>query len=165
IRAHLLGVSSSDRSLSGAAMNLRFAFRSLLRDPAFTAVAVLMIALGIGLNTAVFTVLDAVLLRPLPYHDPERIVSVLTYYEKQGTFGSVSAPDFRDWEQQSRSFDAMAMYQSGPESVVANQVAQRLALADVTGGFFRVMGVEPLFGRLFTPEELGNGGPFSAVIS
>ena len=88
-------------------MDLKYALRSLLKNPGFTVLAVVVMALGIGANTAVFSVVNAVLLRPLAYRNPERIVSLSPLWKKSGRSGGTSsAPDFHDWHDQSAAFDA-----------------------------------------------------------
>ena len=88
--------------------DLRYAWRSLRRQPAFALVAVATLALGIGANAAIFTVINAVLLRPLAYPHPERVVAITTHWRNTGVRGSVSAPDFHDWHDSASSFDALA---------------------------------------------------------
>src|ERR1700704_5544280 len=97
--------------------DLRFALRSLLRLPVFSVVAVMTLALGIGANAAVFSAVNAVLLRSLDYRNPDRIVALSTDWRKTGTHGTVSAPDFHDWHDRTRSFAAMAYYAGGETSV------------------------------------------------
>ena len=92
-------------------MDLKFAFRSLLKNPGFSLLAVLVMALGIGANTAVFSVVNTVLLKPLAYHDPDRIVTLASLWREDGSHGQVSSPDFQDWHDQSTAFAAMATYQ------------------------------------------------------
>ena len=96
--------------LESLAQDFRFALRMLLKNPGFTLTAVLILALGIGANTAMFSVVRAVLLRPLAYSQPDRIVRVATLWKKSGHQGQVSAPDFRDWHDQSSAFEHMAIY-------------------------------------------------------
>src|SRR4051812_24333811 len=103
--------------LSDLAQDLRYAVRMLIKQPAFTAITVLVLALGIGATTAIFSVVDAVLLRPLAYADADRLVSVANYYTRSAFRGTISAPDFHDWHDQAQSFDALAMYNSGQVSV------------------------------------------------
>src|SRR5712664_3354565 len=91
-------------------MDLRFAIRSLRKNPGFTLLAVLIMALGIGANTAVFSVVNAVLLKPLAYQDPDRIVMLSSLWKRSGRHGQVSAPDYRDWHDQSSAFTSMAYY-------------------------------------------------------
>ena len=145
-------------------MDLKYALRSLLKNPGFTALAVIVMALGIGANTAVFSVVNAVLLRPLAYKNPERIVMLGPLWKKTGRVGSnSSAPDFHDWHDQSTAFDAMASYNSEPTAVMAGPVAEYAEIAWVSPEFFKVFGAEPVAGRLFTPEEWKKSG--AAVIS
>src|SRR6266705_1583003 len=90
--------------------DLRFAGRMLLKNPGFTAVAVAIMALGIGANTAMFSVVNAVLLKPLAFADPDRIVTLSSLWKRSAGHGQVSAPDFHDWHHQSTAFEAMAYY-------------------------------------------------------
>ena len=151
--------------------DLRYASRSLLRNPGFVMLAVLIMALGIGANTAVFSVVNAVLLKPLSYRDPERIVTISSYSKKGEPLTAiskqVSIPDFQDWHDQSSSFEAMAYYQSREVPVMAGPAAEYAQVAAVSPEFFRVFGVEPITGRFFTADEMkpGNAGPAAVMIS
>ena len=116
-------------------MDLKYALRSLRNDPAFTILAVLVMALGIGANTAVFSVVNAVLLRPLAYRDAGRIVTVASLWKTHSTQGTVSAPDFHDWHDQSTSFTAMAYYDDDAGPVSAGSTAEFTHLAEVTPEF------------------------------
>jgi len=141
-------------------MDLRFALRTLAKDPGFALLAVLIMALGIGANTAVFSVVDAVLLKPLAYRDPDRIVTLSSLWMKNGHRGTVSAPDFHDWHDQSTSFSSMAYYAYyGDETtaVTVRSVAEFTPAAAVTPEFFDVFAVEPLIGREFSAEERKTG--------
>src|SRR5260221_13196691 len=91
--------------------DLRFAIRMLRKNLGFTSVTVLVMALGIGANAAMFSVVNAVLLRPLSFNDPDRIVTLSSLWKQDGSHGPVSAPDFRDWHDQSTAFEAMAYYE------------------------------------------------------
>jgi putative ABC transport system permease protein len=146
-------------------MDFKYALRSMRKSPGFTLLAVMVMALGIGANTAVFSVVNAVLLRPLDYRDPDRIVRISTYWKKSGTIGgNCSGPDFHDYHDQSTAFDAMAYYTGEePTSVTTGPAAEYGNVAGVSPEFFRVMGVEPVAGRLFTEEEEKSGG--AVVIS
>src|SRR5262249_7267514 len=104
--------------------DLRFAMRMLWTNRGFTIVEVLVMALGIGANTAVFSVVNAVLLRPLAYNDPDRIVTLSSLWLKDGHHGSVSSPDFHDWHDQSAAFEAMAYYRDWEMSVTAATSAE-----------------------------------------
>jgi hypothetical protein len=99
--------------------DLRFAVRMLLKNPGFTVVAVLILALGIGANTAMFSVVRAVLLKPLAYSDPDRIVTLATFWKADSGKGQVSAPDYHDWRDQSSAFEAMAYYGAWDTAVTA----------------------------------------------
>ena len=143
-------------------MDLKFAFRSLLKNPGFTALAVIVMALGIGANTAVFSVVNAVLLRPLAYKNPERIVTLSPLWKRTGKSGGTSsAPDYHDWHDQSTAFDAMAYYNYQPIAVMAGPAAEYAGVAAASSEFFKVFGAEPIAGRLFTAEEWKTG---SAVV-
>jgi predicted permease len=146
-------------------MDLKFALRSLRKNPGFTLLAVVVMALGIGANTAVFSVVNAVLLKPLAYHNPDRIVTLSSLWRKSGGHGPVSAPDFHDWHNQSTAFAAMAYYQDDSTAVMSGASAEYTHVAEVTPEFFQVFGVEPVAGRLFSPEELKPGGGGAVVVS
>src|SRR5216684_4385533 len=134
--------------------DLRFALRSLRKNPGFTAVAVLVMALGIGANTAMFSVVNAVLLRPLAYRDADRIVKLRTMWKKDGGGNQVSAPDYHDWHDQSTAFEAMANYNNFGETAVSiGPTAEYAMMASVSSEFFDVFSIQPVIGRLFSPEE------------
>ena len=113
-------------------MDLKFAVRSLFKNPGFTLLAVLVMALGIGANTAVFSVVNAVLLKPLPYSHPDRIVTLSSLWRKSGSHGTVSAPDFHDWHDQSSAFSAMAYYYNDETAVTTGSSAEYGKAAGVT---------------------------------
>ncbi|HEX7049889.1 MAG TPA: ABC transporter permease [Longimicrobiales bacterium] len=144
--------------------DFRYALRTLRRNPGFAAVAVLTLALGIGANTAIFSVVNGVLLRPLPYPEPDEVVQIRQVGEGGGSQLSVSYPNYVDLRDQSRSFEAMGAYGSSTASVTAGGEGIRVGAAWVTSGFFDVLGVEPALGRVFLPEELGVAGPAVAVV-
>src|SRR5438105_11026046 len=98
-------------------MNLRIAIRALSKSRGLTIASLAILVLGIGANTAIFSVVNAVLLRPLPYKNPDRIVAVQTLWTNTRRLGPVSLPDFQDWSSQSQSFAAMSVYQDGPDSI------------------------------------------------
>jgi putative ABC transport system permease protein len=145
--------------------DVRYALRSLRGQPAFTVLAVLTLALGIGANTAIFTVVDAVLLRPLDYTDPARIVALTTDWRKTRLRGTVSAPDFHDWHDTASTFQAMALFTGGETSVSVDGAADYATATVVAPEFFDVFGVPPRIGRLPSIEEQRAGGPPTAVIS
>jgi predicted permease len=147
-------------------MDLRFAIRSLVKNPGFTVVAVLVMALGIGANTAMFSVVNAVLLRPLAYRDADRIVKLRTMWKKDGSGNQVSAPDFHDWHDQSTAFEAMANYQNFGETAVSiGPAAEYAMMASVSSEFFDVFSIQPAIGRLFSPEEFKPKGSAAVLIS
>ena len=144
-------------------MDVRYALRSLRKDPGFTVLAVLIMALGIGANTAVFSVVNAVMLRPLAYRDAGRIVTLESLWKNEGAQGQISAPDFHDWHDQSTSFAAMAYYDDASTPVNAGGSAEFTSIAEVTPEFFDVFSVQPAAGRNFTPKEWKSGS--GAVVS
>lgn len=127
--------------------------RGMRRRPGFVAAAVLMVALGIGANTAVFSVVNALLVKPLPYPDPDRIVDLSTVLKDTGESMLVSEPDFRDWHDQSTAFASMAFYSSFEAAVKAGAEAEYARAAAVTAEFFEVFAPRPAAGRLFGAEE------------
>jgi putative ABC transport system permease protein len=147
--------------------NLRYAGRALRRSPGFAVLAIAIMALGIGANTAVFSVVNGVLLKPLPYQGADRIVTLRTaFLIAGGTQTLVSIANYRDWRDQSASFEAMATYRGGESPVSPGTAAEYGRLATVDAQFFRVFAVEPLMGRTFTPEEtVPDNAQRTAVIS
>jgi hypothetical protein len=123
----------------------------LRRNPAFTMVVIVTLALGIGLNAAVFSFLNAVLLRPLPYPNPDRLVWLTTY--QKANFEMVVTADFLDWREQAQSFEQMVAYQTNMSSIGNGDDAIRTGIAQVSDGFWTLSGARPAFGRLFQPGE------------
>ncbi|HEY6292263.1 MAG TPA: ABC transporter permease [Terriglobia bacterium] len=134
--------------------DLRYGLRMLRKNPGFTAVAVLTLGLGIGANTAIFSVVNAVLLRPLPYRDPGRLV---LFWFNHGFFGpgpgSVCDPDYIQWKSQNQVFDQMAAFRGQTANLTGGANPQRLLGSVVTASFFSTLGVQPALGRTFLPEE------------
>jgi putative ABC transport system permease protein len=149
--------------------DLRHAGRNLRRNPGFAALSILIMALGIGANTAVFSVVNAVLLKPLSYRDPDRIVTLsnasTTIEAPTALSKQVSIPDFEDWQAQSSSFEAVAYYASRETAVILGSTPEYAQVSSVSPDFFRVFAVEPLVGRSFTPEETTRGSNGAAMIS
>jgi putative ABC transport system permease protein len=134
--------------------DLRFAARVLRKSPGFTTVAVLTLALGIGANTAIFTVVDGVLLKPLPYPQPDRLVMLLERQLSDGTLGTVAPANFFDWREQSHSFDKMAAIDPYPDFILNGSGSpQRLTGAAVSFDFFSLLEIPMALGRDFLPEE------------
>jgi predicted permease len=148
-------------------MEIRFALRSLRSNPGFTILAIAILALGIGANTAIFSVVNAVLLRPLDYREPDRMVMVgNSNRERKLGMAQLSEPDFDDLHDQATAFDGLACYLGGSgNSVIVGKTAEFGAVVRVSPEFFRVMRADASLGRLFTPEEERAGGPLVTVIS
>jgi predicted permease len=142
--------------------DFRYAFRSLLKRPGFTAVAIATLALGIGSSTAIFSVLDAVLLRPLPYPEQERIVEVRELNEA-GRGMPFADPNFDDLRARSRSFEALATYSTGAEAVAGGAEPVRTNVSAASGEFFRVLGVAPVVGRFFSSGVRPEGDEVAVV--
>ena len=144
--------------------DIRYGIRSLAKRPAFTAIAVITLALGIGASTAIFSVVDGVLLRPLPYPQPEEIVQVREVNER-GVQIPFAEPNFLDIRTRSHTLEAVAQYASGLTIVTGASEPVRAMTARVSGDFFNVLGITPIAGRTFTPEESKPGGAPVAVVS
>jgi putative ABC transport system permease protein len=146
--------------------DLRYAVRSLLKSPGFTVVAVLTLALGIGANTAIFTVINAVLLKPLPYRAPERLVTVWHLYPSMGGMeAGVSVPGFRDYSAQVRLFERAAVQTGWNPNLTGQGEPERLNAARVSADWFAVYGVAPLLGRTLRPDEAVAGNNHVVVLS
>jgi predicted permease len=144
--------------------DLRYAGRTIRRSPVFSALAITIMALGIGANTAVFSVVNAVLLKPLPYPGADRIVTLSTSATAARELNPlVAIANFRDWRNQSSSFDAMATYRGGEAPVAPGDAAEYGRLAIVDGQFFRVFAIEPAIGRTFNLEETAAGSDQQAA--
>ena len=148
--------------------DFRYGFRTLLRNPGFCAVAILALALGIGPNTAIFTMVNAVLLKPLPVPEPDRVVMIWGTLLKSG-FGQlpVSAADYLEWKQQARSFDQMSAAFAIPEyglNVSGAGDPERVPAALASKEFLPALGIKPIVGRNFLPEEDRPGGPPAVLI-
>jgi putative ABC transport system permease protein len=140
--------------------DLRYSLRMLLKSPAFTAVAVLSIALGIGANTTVFSVINAVLLKSLPYNDPSSLMLVWGDAQTEGSLkgrNQVSATDVADFRKQATVFEDVAAYTGWNPIMSGDSAAERMPAIQVGDGFFKVMKAEAMLGRVFTPEEQEDG--------
>jgi len=152
------------RWLDEAARDFRHALRMLQRSPGFTTVAVLTLALGIGANTAIFSVIDAVLLRPLPYHEPDQLVMVWENNSQHpNPHNTVSPPNFLDWQNRNTVFSSMAYMFDGRDNLTGNGDPQEVVVQDVSANFFSLLGVSLLLGPGFTPEN-GQAGHDNVVI-
>ena len=146
--------------------NLRLAFRQLIKNPAFSAVTIITLALGIGANTAIFSIVNAVLLRPLPYPDADRIM-VLNESSGPGQDYSVALPDYFDWQNGNTVFEHLAAThkESRNLSGVPGREPERISCASVTRNFFNIVGLPPEIGRTFGEDEDKVGAPPVVVIS
>jgi putative ABC transport system permease protein len=137
--------------------DLRHGLRTLVRNPGFSTIAILLLALGIGANTAIFSVVDAVLLRPLPYQDSSRIMQIWHVPPAKSfpgmTLFSVSPANYLDWQRQNHSFEEMAAYGGTNFNVGGKERPEAIQGAAVAPGFFSILGVHPLLGRTFSQEE------------
>src|SRR5437660_4523692 len=146
--------------------NLRLALRGLIKNPAFSAVAIITLALGIGANTAIFSIVNAVLLRPLPYPDADRIM-VLNESSGPGQDYSVALPDYFDWRNDNTVFEHLAAThkESRNLSGIPGRESERVSCASVTWNFFNIIGLPPELGRTFSEDEDKVGAPPVVVIS
>jgi putative ABC transport system permease protein len=153
--------------IEGVGRDLRYAGRMFLRNPGFAAVAIIALALGIGANTAIFSLVNGVLLRPLPFPDAERIIYIEGKNSQAGiTDSNISFLDFTDWSQQTDLFASTAAYWTASSNLGADGAEpERVPRAGVTNGFFNVLGVQPFLGRAFLPEDDKPGTITAAIIS
>ena len=135
--------------------DLRFGLRMMVRSPAFSLIAIITLALGIGANTAIFSVVDAVLLRPLPYPEADRLVFLWSTMNARGVVQSGSAlPDYHGWRDHNKVFDGLGGFYYGDFNLATeNEPPERIQGAYITANLFQVLQVSPAMGRLFTPEE------------
>jgi len=132
--------------------DMRYAVRQMLKAPGFTAVAVLTLAFGVGASSAVFSIVNAVMLRPLPYPQQDRLVRVLELVPELGRF-AVAPGNFLDWRAQNTSFDGIAAFGTGYETLVGAESAERIPRTTVSWNVFDVLGVSPALGRTFRQDE------------
>ena len=146
--------------------NLRLALRQLIKNPAFAAVAIITLALGIGANTAIFSIVNAVLLRPLPYPDAGRIM-VVNESAGPGQDFSVALPDYFDWQRDNTTFEYLAATHKEPRNLsgVPGRDPERISCASVTRNFFNIVGLNAQLGRTFSEDEDQVGAPPVVVIS
>jgi putative ABC transport system permease protein len=146
--------------------DVRYAIRMLLKQPAIALIAIVTLALGIGANTAIFSAVNAVLIRPLPYPDPERLVTIWERRTAEGTDDNVVSPaDFYDWARMQSSFAAIAAYSSSSGDLTGVGEPVRLMGGVVTPRFFEVFGVRPILGRTFLDEEGTRGKDRVLILS
>jgi predicted permease len=150
--------------MRGVLHDLQYALRQMMKSPGFAIVAILTLALGIGANTTIFSVVNGVLLNPLPYPNADRLVTLFhnkPYFVK----GSISYPNFLDWQRDNRSFEAMAAYRYGDAKLTGSGEPENLSGRMVSAGFFEILGVKPILGRTFTTDEDRLGANPTVMIS
>ena len=149
--------------------DVRYAFRMLLKRPGFTVIVVLTLALGIGANTTIFSAIDAVLLNPLPYKDPDRLMVVWETNKQLGPEmwdrNEAAIGNFLDWRSRNQIFDQLGALFDTSMNLTGAGEPQRIQICVVTTNFFQVLGVQPMLGRSFVPESETPGSPFTAIIS
>jgi hypothetical protein len=160
-RAHETDIALSIETFG---RDLRYALRSLSKSPGFTVVAVLTLALGFGANTAVFTIVNGVLLRPLPFLDPGRLF-LISYQSTDRTEPGLYDTNYLEYQGQNRAFDKIATFNEDSAVLTGAGSATRVSTALVTSGFFSVLKANPVFGRTFRPEEEQPGKNRVAVLS
>ncbi len=156
--------------LSDAARDLRYAFRTFRRDVGFATFAVLIVGLGVGASSTVFSVVNTLLVRPLPFHEPDRLVWVVNHEDTSDMSGRTTQVDhFLDLRSHNQSFSEMAaffaFYGVGDNKLTGQGEPERLSGVPVSANFFQLLGVQPQFGRLFTPEECKWNGPKVVLLS
>jgi len=145
--------------------DIRYGIRSLLKRPGFTAIALIALALGIGANTAIFSLVNAVILQPLPYQDPDRLVWAWGNIQNGGNRASVAPLDYLDYRSQNKTFEHFAAYMGLSANLTGSGEPERLTATGVTGNFFDAFGVRPALGRGFTLENEKSGQDQVAVLS
>ncbi len=146
--------------------DIRFGWRQLRRAPGFTLIATFTLALGIGANAAIFSIINEHLLRPLPYPEPERIVALWDVNRKapEGATEQVTYLNYLDWRAQNQVFSEMAAFAYGNANYSGEGEATRVNGLSVTEGYFSVLGVRPLLGRTFLPEECASDANRAVVL-
>src|SRR5262249_52960335 len=148
--------------IEGLFQDVRFSLRMLRKSPGFTTVAVLTLALGIGVNTTIFSVFKAVLLRPLPFRDPARLVRVNESVDK-GTRSPVAYPNYLDWRARNTVFEEMAAFGDSEVIVGGKDKAERVFCEQASDPYFPLLGVSAVLGRTFAPEE--NSTPMKHAVA
>ncbi|PYV42810.1 MAG: ABC transporter permease, partial [Acidobacteria bacterium] len=144
--------------------DVRYALRVMSRTPSFAVAVVSVLALGIGANTAIFSLVNAVLLRPLPFEEPERLVRIFTRTPGGRPF-ELSPGKFYGWQREAQSFEGMAMYRFRQFALSGTGSARAIEAGAVGAGFFEIVRVRPALGRVFRPEEDSTGGKYVAILS
>lgn len=160
----VVGSAGKERLLASLMQDLRYGFRTLRKSPGFTAVAVLALAIGIGANTAIFSVINGVLLQPLAFPEPDRLVRIVEATADSGAT-SVAYPNYLDWRRDNQSFTDMGAYTSKAFNFTGDGQPQQLSGEFVTASLFPVLGVTPYLGRNFRPEEDRQNAACTVILS
>ncbi|HEU5409449.1 MAG TPA: ABC transporter permease, partial [Candidatus Acidoferrales bacterium] len=145
--------------MTSAFQDIRYALRTLAKSPGFAAIAILTLALGIGANTAIFSVVDTVLLKPLHYKSPDRLAMVWESLPRANvSHNVVSPPNFLDWQQENRCFSDMAVFLDQPSNLTGAGQPEQIAIQYVSTNFFSVLGVNPMMGHGFSLQGAGSSG-------
>ncbi len=162
----IMGTNRRMNMMADFWQDLLYGWRVLRQNPGFTLIAVVTLALGIGANTAIFSLVNSILLRPLPYGEPDRLVRLIQASPMLGlaTWG-VSQADFAAYREQNRSFETIALFTSGGANLTGEGEPERLPMTNVTADFFKVLGVNPMLGRTFHEGEDTPGKNSVCVIS
>jgi len=151
--------------------DIRYGLRQLIKHPAFTIIAILTLALGIGANTAIFSVVNAVLLKPLPFPEPDQLIAlgnIDTRQKGETDLNALSYPDFFDFRDQNRTLASVAVYRDRSFALTSEEGATSLPGLKVSAEFFDVLGIKPQMGRAFVREDEqagGGAGGFKVIIS
>jgi putative ABC transport system permease protein len=151
--------------MQNALQDIRYGLRVLGTNPGFTTAAVLILALGIGANTTIFCVVNALLFSPLPYKDADRIAYVLAGKERIQNWGAVSAADYEDWKNQNQVFDQIALYSPDAVNLAGGGEPERVGAIRVSAEMMPLLGIKPMIGRTFTSEEFTSGRNHSVLLS
>ncbi len=143
--------------------DIRFGVRSLRRSPAFTVAAILTLALGIGANTAIFSLIDEILLRPFPLPRPAQLAQVYSFNLKTSSFVTGSYPDYEDFRRQSHSFRQLAAYVRIPMNVTFDSHVERVSVEAVTDNYFAMLEIPPLAGRAINSEDERGDAPVAMI--
>jgi putative ABC transport system permease protein len=160
----ILGTNRGTNMIADLWQDLRYGVRMLLKQPGFSLIAVITLALGIGANTAIFSMVDALLLHPLPYPEPERLV-LLTNKTSGARRAGISYPNFSDWRERAQSFEGMASWRVESFNLTGVDKPVQLRGQTVNWNFFALLGVQPQLGRMFTPEDDRYGAARTALLS
>src|SRR5215468_8359127 len=146
--------------------DIRYGIRSLGKHPGFTAVALITLAVGIGANTAIFSIVNAVLLRPLPFHDPGQLVQIYADLPGVGSKGiSFSEPEYEDLRDRAGIFDAVSVVWPAPANLTGGERPERIEFLGVSPNYFELLGARPQLGRLFDKRDTADGFADAVVIS